>query len=65
MTVRPIDDLSPLSPCPRPDAPTVYIETYGCQMNVYDSSVIAAMLGGAGLVESHDPGTADVILINT
>ena len=65
MTAKPIDDLPPLPPRRLPGAPTVYIETYGCQMNVYDSTAIAALLGTVGLTESDDPYTADVILINT
>lgn len=51
-----------------PDAPNgrrVYIETYGCQMNVADSETVAAILGadGYGLAASEDD--ADVVLINT
>jgi len=42
-----------------------YIKTYGCQMNVNDSEVIAGLLEGAGYSESPTPDTADVILINT
>ena len=44
---------------------SVYIETYGCQMNKSDSEVIAGLLNGEGyrLVESQ--GKADIILINT
>jgi tRNA-2-methylthio-N6-dimethylallyladenosine synthase len=50
---------------PSEGAPTVYIETYGCQMNVYDSSAIFGLLGGAGFAVGDDPLTADVVLINT
>jgi tRNA-2-methylthio-N6-dimethylallyladenosine synthase len=45
--------------------PRVYIETYGCQMNVADSELIAGVLGGAGYAETRDPATADVLLVNT
>lgn len=45
--------------------PTVFLKTYGCQMNERDSAQVATMLGGRGfrLVESEDE--ADVILLNT
>ena len=42
-----------------------YIETYGCQMNIYDSGVIAEMLTGEGHVPADSAGDADLILINT
>ena len=43
----------------------VYIETYGCQMNVSDSEIVASVLqdGGYGLVD--EPDDADVVLLNT
>jgi tRNA-2-methylthio-N6-dimethylallyladenosine synthase len=50
---------------PEPDAPTVYLETFGCQMNVADTGVIAGRLGARGYRRVHDPAQADVILINT
>ncbi|MDD4031656.1 MAG: tRNA (N6-isopentenyl adenosine(37)-C2)-methylthiotransferase MiaB [Bacteroidales bacterium] len=43
----------------------VYIETYGCQMNVSDSEVVASILKDAGYVTVHSYGQADLILINT
>ena len=45
--------------------PTVYIETYGCQMNVSDSELILGKLAASGYDEVNVPDTADVILINT
>ena len=45
--------------------PTVYIETYGCQMNVSDSELMLGKLTASGYDEVHDPGDADVILVNT
>jgi tRNA-2-methylthio-N6-dimethylallyladenosine synthase len=45
--------------------PRVYLETYGCQMNVADSETISAVLRRAGYVTAADPETADVILLNT
>ncbi|WP_333712368.1 tRNA (N6-isopentenyl adenosine(37)-C2)-methylthiotransferase MiaB [Yoonia sp.] len=43
----------------------LYIKTYGCQMNVYDSERMAEALGGKGYVETQSPDDADMILLNT
>ncbi len=43
----------------------VYVETYGCQMNVADSELIIGQLGRDGYVVTGDPGEADVMLVNT
>ena len=43
----------------------VYIETYGCQMNVNDSEVVLAILQKAGYERCHEMDRADLILINT
>jgi len=43
----------------------LFIKTYGCQMNVYDSERMAEALGGQGYVETQDAGDADMILLNT
>jgi tRNA-2-methylthio-N6-dimethylallyladenosine synthase len=45
--------------------PTVYIETYGCQMNVSDSELMLGKMAASGYDEVHAPEAADVILINT
>ncbi len=45
--------------------PTVYIETYGCQMNKLDSENVAAIFGEAGYPVVDNPVSADVILLNT
>lgn len=42
-----------------------HIETYGCQMNVADSEVAAAILSSAGYEHTADIQLADVILVNT
>ena len=47
------------------DPKKLYIKTYGCQMNVYDSERMAEALGGAGYVETDSPDSADMILLNT
>jgi tRNA-2-methylthio-N6-dimethylallyladenosine synthase len=44
----------------------VFIKTFGCQMNEYDSSRMADMLSSSdGMVETLTPEDADVILLNT
>lgn len=43
----------------------IHIETYGCQMNVADSEVVAAIMETAGYEMSDSPDDADAILINT
>ena len=45
--------------------PTVYIETYGCQMNVSDSELMLGSLVAGGYALAPDPRSADVILVNT
>lgn len=42
-----------------------YIETFGCQMNVADSEVVAAIMQTAGYAITEDVGEADVIMLNT
>src|SRR3954470_23694903 len=49
-----------------PDSrPTVYIETYGCQMNVSDSELMLGRLTASGYQSVDAPGGAAVILLNT
>jgi tRNA-2-methylthio-N6-dimethylallyladenosine synthase len=43
----------------------VYIETFGCQMNVNDSERIVTMLADIGYLPTHDPARAALILLNT
>ncbi len=45
--------------------PTVYIETYGCQMNVSDSELMYGKLAAHGYAAVDAPDGADVILVNT
>lgn len=45
--------------------PRIYLETYGCQMNVSDSELVLGLLGRDGYVRTDDPGAADVVLVNT
>src|SRR5215210_4421325 len=43
----------------------VYIETYGCQMNVADSELMLGVLRRDGYVRTDSPADADVMLVNT
>jgi tRNA-2-methylthio-N6-dimethylallyladenosine synthase len=45
--------------------PRVYVETYGCQMNIADSQLVTAVLRRAGFASAARPEDADVILLNT
>ena len=47
------------------DVKKLYIKTYGCQMNVYDSERMAEVMGGSGYVTTDSPDDADMILLNT
>jgi tRNA-N(6)-(isopentenyl)adenosine-37 thiotransferase enzyme MiaB len=46
-------------------AKKVYIETYGCQMNVYDSELVSSILQKDGFEQTEKAEEADLILINT
>ena len=43
----------------------LYIQTFGCQMNVQDAEKMAALLEPSGYETTDDPGRADLILVNT
>ena len=45
--------------------PHYFIETFGCQMNVADSELVAGMLQQCGYSETHDMTQADIIFMNT
>ena len=42
-----------------------YIETYGCQMNVYDSELVGNLLSQCGYNPTNDITQADAIFLNT
>jgi len=42
-----------------------FIQTFGCQMNVYDGQRIAAMLKSRDMIETDDVSDADLIILNT
>ncbi len=54
--IRPLED---------PARPKLYIETYGCQMNVNDSEVILRIMQDAGYALTDNMDEASVILANT
>lgn len=54
-----------IRPLADPSRPKVYIETYGCQMNVNDSEVILSILQDAGYALTENIDEADLILANT
>lgn len=54
-----------IRPLKDPSRPKVYIETYGCQMNVNDSEVILSILQDAGYALTENIDEASLILANT
>ena len=46
-------------------AKTVFVKTFGCQMNVYDSERMTETLAPLGYVETADMAAADVVILNT
>ena len=58
------DRLDPITPAM--SAPKrLFIKTYGCQMNVYDSERMADVLSPLGYVASDTPEGADLVVLNT
>ena len=45
--------------------PHVHLETFGCQMNEYDSELVRSLMKQDGFVFTDEPERADVILMNT
>jgi len=50
---------------PKPLAKKLFIKTYGCQMNVYDSARMAELLAPLGYAPTEDAGEADMVILNT
>ena len=46
-------------------AKPLFIKTYGCQMNVYDSDRMADVLAPLGYAPAATPETADMVILNT
>ncbi|WP_375566765.1 tRNA (N6-isopentenyl adenosine(37)-C2)-methylthiotransferase MiaB [Oceaniradius stylonematis] len=55
----------PASDNPAANTRKVFVKTYGCQMNVYDSQRMADALARDGFVETSTPDDADMVLLNT
>jgi tRNA-2-methylthio-N6-dimethylallyladenosine synthase len=49
----------------KPVPPQVHIETFGCQMNEYDSELVRTLLKREGYLFTEDRECADIILMNT
>ena len=47
------------------EAKKLFIKTYGCQMNVYDSERMVETLEGQGYIQTDKAENADMILLNT
>jgi tRNA-2-methylthio-N6-dimethylallyladenosine synthase len=62
---RTAENAAAVRPAPAANAPRVYVETYGCQMNVADSDLIGSVLADAGYATTAKAEDADVILVNT
>jgi tRNA-2-methylthio-N6-dimethylallyladenosine synthase len=48
-----------------PDSYRVYIETFGCQMNEYDTELVRSLLKSSGFAFTDSGDQADVVLLNT
>ncbi|MBE6229111.1 MAG: tRNA (N6-isopentenyl adenosine(37)-C2)-methylthiotransferase MiaB [Bacteroidales bacterium] len=59
------NNFSSIRPIFNEELPQVFIETYGCQMNVNDSEVVLSVLQKAGYALCDSIEKADVILVNT
>ncbi|MEM8935761.1 MAG: tRNA (N6-isopentenyl adenosine(37)-C2)-methylthiotransferase MiaB [Pseudomonadota bacterium] len=50
---------------PKLGSKSVFIRTYGCQMNVYDSERMADLLKPLGYAKASEPDQADLVILNT
>lgn len=62
---NPVNNIFSIRPVFDKNKPKLYIETYGCQMNVNDSEVVVSIMQNAGYSVTKEIGEANVILINT
>src|ERR1700726_936761 len=59
-------DETPAPPSPQvPMTKRVFIKTYGCQMNVYDSARMAELVAPLGYAPSETADGADLVILNT
>ena len=49
----------------KPPDKKVFVKTYGCQMNVYDSERMRDVLAPLGYAETDSPEQADLVILNT
>jgi len=61
---RSLEANSELAHNPRP-MKTLFVKTYGCQMNAYDSARMADLLAPLGYVTAEAPDNADMVILNT
>ena len=52
-------------PADKPALKRLYVETYGCQMNVYDSERMKDVLAPLGYAPTEDQASADMVILNT
>lgn len=50
---------------PMSDTRRLFVKSYGCQMNVYDSHRMADVMAREGFAEVAEPGDADLLILNT
>jgi tRNA-2-methylthio-N6-dimethylallyladenosine synthase len=65
MSTDPISTASPAESQPNANTRKVFIKTYGCQMNVYDSVRMGDALASEGYAPTEEMEEADLILLNT
>ncbi|MEE9196760.1 MAG: hypothetical protein V3U45_01335, partial [bacterium] len=67
LTPNPLLYTSSVAPADRPlsSGPTVFLETFGCQMNQLDSELVHGQLTLLGYTFTSDASAADVVLYNT
>ena len=58
-TETPVSD----APAPSPERKKLFIKTYGCQMNVYDSERMRDVLQPLGYEPSETPDGADLVIL--
>jgi tRNA-2-methylthio-N6-dimethylallyladenosine synthase len=63
-TINEISDASPVMPAAT-NTRKVFVKTYGCQMNVYDSARMTDALAAEGYAETTELDEADLVLLNT
>ena len=60
-----MDDRDRMSDLSLPPKRKVFVKTYGCQMNVYDSERMTDVLGAEGFSATDRADDADLVILNT